>query len=220
MSTFDPHSAAVHFRLDEELKTVHLVRPTMLIGRSPNSDIPLSSRMVSRQHASLTFESDAWWVEDQKSSGGTYVNGLRVERQQLRDGDRIQLGDVELHFTILGFGPCSTVGLGKPVSLPEPIAPRHELLPEGHFDDFDVPAPGPLPPVFPSSRPHGDIADLRFTAVDVRRRAHSSARDALGIRSVSTMPIWPGATSKPSSSEPRRTTRRFAAPPGFSWLRP
>jgi two-component system, cell cycle response regulator len=70
------------------------------IGRSLEADIRLEDEGVSRLHLRLD-RSDEGPVElvDLDSTNGSYVNGDRVHRQQLEDGDRIQLGSV----TILKF---------------------------------------------------------------------------------------------------------------------
>lgn len=64
-----------------------------LIGRADEADLPLLEERVSRKHALVKVGSDGGVViEDQGSSNGTFVNGVRVQKQELRDGDRIQIG--------------------------------------------------------------------------------------------------------------------------------
>ncbi|MEE8625366.1 MAG: FHA domain-containing protein, partial [Acidiferrobacterales bacterium] len=66
----------------------------ILIGRGADADIPLiEERRVSRKHAIIRVSAEGNVViEDQGSSNGTFVNGTRVTRQELKDGDRIQIG--------------------------------------------------------------------------------------------------------------------------------
>jgi diguanylate cyclase (GGDEF)-like protein len=66
----------------------------ILIGRGADADIPLiEERRVSRKHAIIRVSVEGNVViEDQGSSNGTFVNGTRVTRQELKDGDRIQIG--------------------------------------------------------------------------------------------------------------------------------
>ena len=70
------------------------------IGRSLGAGlvIPESADSVSRQHAEVELQGDRQVeLRDTNSSNGTFLNGRRVERQRLHDGDRIQLGvDVKL----------------------------------------------------------------------------------------------------------------------------
>ncbi|HWB81577.1 MAG TPA: GGDEF domain-containing protein [Nannocystaceae bacterium] len=81
-------------------KMFKLPNGPVTIGRSLEADIRLEDEGVSRLHLRLD-RSDEGPVElvDLDSTNGSYVNGDRVHRQQLEDGDRIQLGSV----TILKF---------------------------------------------------------------------------------------------------------------------
>src|ERR1700691_3964577 len=53
------------------------------IWRLPDSDIVLRSRGISRHHARIVREGEAFVVIDLHSKQGTFVNGLRIDRQQL-----------------------------------------------------------------------------------------------------------------------------------------
>jgi sigma-B regulation protein RsbU (phosphoserine phosphatase) len=71
------------------------------IGRDPSQDLPLAFPFVSRSHAQIVWEDPHFIVVDIGSRGGTFVNGVRVHRGKLEDGDRIQFGGehvVELRF--------------------------------------------------------------------------------------------------------------------------
>ena len=64
-----------------------------LIGRGDESDLPLGESRVSRKHAVIRVNQDRTVViEDQGSSNGTFVNGTKVDKHQLEDGDRVQIG--------------------------------------------------------------------------------------------------------------------------------
>ncbi len=64
-----------------------------LIGRGEEADIPLLEQRVSRKHAVIKVDPQGTVIiEDQGSSNGTFVNGVKVHRQELKDGDRIQIG--------------------------------------------------------------------------------------------------------------------------------
>ena len=63
----------------------------MLIGRHQDADLLLQSADVSRRHAALLLKQDALYVQDLKSSNGTFVNDARVENETLlKDGDIVQ----------------------------------------------------------------------------------------------------------------------------------
>jgi hypothetical protein len=68
------------------------------IGRSPDCGIFLDDVTVSRKHAVLVTRNGAFFIEDQGSLNGTYVNRKRVESAQLEDGDELQIGKYRLTF--------------------------------------------------------------------------------------------------------------------------
>lgn len=67
------------------------VERDMLIGRHQDADLLLQSADVSRRHAAFLVKEDALYVQDLKSSNGTFVNDARVEHEMLlKDGDIVQ----------------------------------------------------------------------------------------------------------------------------------
>ncbi|MFN0253860.1 MAG: sigma 54-interacting transcriptional regulator [Kofleriaceae bacterium] len=68
------------------------------IGRDANMQVALDDTKVSRHHATITREGTDWVLVDAESRHGTFVNGARVTRQALRDGDQLQLGSTVLRF--------------------------------------------------------------------------------------------------------------------------
>lgn len=71
---------------------------TSRIGRSEESEIVLLDPGVSRAHAVVEIKAGAAVVRDLGSTNGTFVNGRRVEREALRDGDELRLGSTRLRF--------------------------------------------------------------------------------------------------------------------------
>ena len=68
------------------------------IGRSPDCPVFLDDVTVSRRHAVLAERDGHWFVEDQGSLNGTFVNRRRVESAELSDGDELQIGKYRLTF--------------------------------------------------------------------------------------------------------------------------
>ena len=64
----------------------------ILIGRADDSTLVLTDDFASSRHARLTNRSGQWYVEDLGSTNGTLVNGRRITRQPLADGDVIRIG--------------------------------------------------------------------------------------------------------------------------------
>ena len=62
------------------------------IGRSQDCELWLGDDGVSRKHARIFQEGTSYLIEDTESANGTFVQGQRVSRQVLRDGDVIQFG--------------------------------------------------------------------------------------------------------------------------------
>jgi len=68
------------------------------IGRTPDNDVQIDAPNVSRHHAVLLVGSDHCRIEDLNSTNGVMVNGNRVVRQELRDGDTVTIGKTEFRF--------------------------------------------------------------------------------------------------------------------------
>ena len=67
------------------------------IGRAPGADFIVDAGMVSRVHCRLSAGATEVEVVDLDSTNGTYLNGLRVERALLKDGDQLGVGRVTLN---------------------------------------------------------------------------------------------------------------------------
>ena len=71
--------------------------PINSIGRNVNNTIFVEDDFVSANHAMLTFRGRSWFVEDQGSTNGTYVNGHRIDRPvALSFGDEVTIGRVRM----------------------------------------------------------------------------------------------------------------------------
>ncbi len=69
----------------------------MTIGRGLEADIRMEDEGVSREHAQVTGSSDGNPIlEDLDSRNGTFVNGIQIQRQELKDGDKIQIGSISI----------------------------------------------------------------------------------------------------------------------------
>jgi pSer/pThr/pTyr-binding forkhead associated (FHA) protein len=71
--------------------------PINSIGRNVNNTIFVEDDFVSANHAMLTFRGRSWFIEDQGSTNGTYVNGHRIDRPvALSFGDELTIGRVRM----------------------------------------------------------------------------------------------------------------------------
>jgi pSer/pThr/pTyr-binding forkhead associated (FHA) protein len=82
----------VYFRRDGERKDFQLDKPVCTLGRRQDCDLQIPLMGISRQHCQLSVQGDKILVKDMGSSNGTFVNGKRVEQQELAAGDKLQVG--------------------------------------------------------------------------------------------------------------------------------
>lgn len=68
------------------------------IGRTPDNDVQIDTTFVSRHHAVLLCSADHCIVEDLNSTNGVLVNGRRIVRQILQDGDMLTVGKTEFRY--------------------------------------------------------------------------------------------------------------------------
>ncbi len=82
-------AAGARYLLDTDSTTV---------GRHPEAGIFFDDVTVSRRHAEITRSRSTFELVDQRSLNGTYVNGERVDRAELRNGDEVRIGKFRLNF--------------------------------------------------------------------------------------------------------------------------
>jgi hypothetical protein len=73
-------------------------KPRIVLGRSREADVRVPGESISRRHAEIRHEDGEYWLVDLGSMNGSHVNGKRVDRVQLADGDTIALGSTEIVF--------------------------------------------------------------------------------------------------------------------------
>jgi pSer/pThr/pTyr-binding forkhead associated (FHA) protein len=64
----------------------------IIVGRSSDLDMVLVEDMVSRKHARINMQPDGIWIEDLGSTNGTFVNGEKIKKAKLKEGDRVLIG--------------------------------------------------------------------------------------------------------------------------------
>lgn len=80
-------------------KNFEINKKKFFIGRNPKCDIHVNDEEVSRKHARVEITPTGINIHDLGSTNGTLVNGMKVKKHTLQDGDRVQIGT----FTILKF---------------------------------------------------------------------------------------------------------------------
>ncbi len=85
---------------------IPLDRENVILGRALEADVRVNDFQVSRQHARiLTVQNedgaDEYIVQDLDSRNGTFLNGRRVRKEKLENGDKITIGDTIVRFDLL-----------------------------------------------------------------------------------------------------------------------
>ena len=83
---------ALVFVQGSEQKNIVLNRTPFTVGRKVDKDLVIADPRVSRDHAQIMQEGVDFYLVDQGSKHGTFVNGERVQRQKLERGDRLEFG--------------------------------------------------------------------------------------------------------------------------------
>jgi len=94
-----PEDACIIVIYGPELgKRLQLGTAPFEIGRSAKSDLFIDQESVSRHHARIVFDGRQYWLQDQRSTNGTFVNDVAVTEKELRDGDQVRIGRSILKF--------------------------------------------------------------------------------------------------------------------------
>jgi type II secretory pathway predicted ATPase ExeA len=78
---------------ERELKSGRLV-----IGRTPDNDLAIDSKFISRHHCQIVTQLNACVIEDLNSTNGIFVQSKRVRRHNLNDGDVVHVGQHEIMY--------------------------------------------------------------------------------------------------------------------------
>jgi chromosome segregation ATPase len=93
-----PELVAELIRMDGDRPVTHILARRTRIGRAQTCDLQIESTSVSRHHALVLVGPREAIIEDLNSTNGVIVNGRKVSRQLLRDGDAITIGEIQFRF--------------------------------------------------------------------------------------------------------------------------
>lgn len=81
-----------------EIKEVQLSKERTSLGRRPYNDIVIDNLAVSGEHAVLEMIGNEVYLEDLNSTNGVIINGKKISKQQLHNGDIAELGKYKIRF--------------------------------------------------------------------------------------------------------------------------
>jgi pSer/pThr/pTyr-binding forkhead associated (FHA) protein len=98
-------------------QVIPLTRGTTTMGRHLENDVVFHEDFLSRYHSEIILEDGQYVLYDKGSTGGTYVNGKKVERCILNSGDLISMANIQIMFvdnnsSLLNKSTGMTQGLG------------------------------------------------------------------------------------------------------------
>jgi pSer/pThr/pTyr-binding forkhead associated (FHA) protein/DNA-binding transcriptional MerR regulator len=140
------------------------------IGRGPENEVFLDDVTVSRRHAVLVHRDDGYYIDDEESLNGTYVNRRRVESAKLEDGDEVQIGKYRL--TFLESVP-STQSTHHRRRLAASTRPRRVCIPDKR--------PSSWPRRFSPSTREDRLKRLMPSSPESARRARERSHDRRGL---------------------------------------
>ncbi len=83
---------------DNVVHKYFLYKDVVTIGRAPDNEISIENLAVSRRHIVIRCVEGRYYVEDNNSANGSYVNGVKVSKTEIQDKDIITVGKHKLHF--------------------------------------------------------------------------------------------------------------------------
>ena len=100
-----------------------LTEAQTVLGRDPTCAVVIPDVRMSRRHCIIRVHEGAFFIEDLKSTNGTFVNGRSITRTQLADNDKIVLGSSVIYFG--SERPANLSSRGRVMVVDEPPGPHH-----------------------------------------------------------------------------------------------
>jgi len=108
--------ARLTLELENRVLKEYAIGPTTTIGRLADNTIVIDGPAVSSHHASVFNDGGLLTVEDLQSTNGTFVNGVRVSRRILKDGDVLQIGQHRLVLDQMAEGEAERIDDAAPAT--------------------------------------------------------------------------------------------------------
>ena len=96
------HVTQIEVQTDgETLSVLSFPQGRIIVGRSPDNEIYIKNKFVSRHHAQLVSDDEGCVIEDLNSTNGMFINEKQIKKRRLQDGDVVSLGVHQLVYTDL-----------------------------------------------------------------------------------------------------------------------
>lgn len=101
LSSRQPVALTLSPGMESDIAETRLTLPEITIGRDPSCNLPLDDHTVSAHHARLSYRQGQWWVEDLRSTNGTFLNQVPVSLPLVvTTGDELRFGQVAFNISI------------------------------------------------------------------------------------------------------------------------
>lgn len=108
--------------------TIDLSQREHDIGTKRTAAISIRDPWISFKHAKIGFENNHFFIEDLNSTNGVWINGTRIKRQSLQDGDLVYLGKTKIRFQEATNGAAAAPAAATSSDLRDLQEERDELL--------------------------------------------------------------------------------------------
>lgn len=194
--------AALRFEIRYPTGATHEVElqgTVAILGRDPSCDLVINDVKCSRRHAVMEAGPDGLVVRDSGSANGVYVNGRKIDRVALKEGDEVKLGDVTL------------------IVLPEEVAGTLVMGPDEYGG---APPPPPVTTEMPAIDPDGTILPLPGAvpppAPPLPHPPGAGSSGTIPVMAAPPLPPRPAAPAPPLPPPPMRPPSVGAPPPPFA----
>ncbi|MEO8857712.1 MAG: FHA domain-containing protein [Burkholderiaceae bacterium] len=137
------------------IREVQLTKDRTTLGRRPYNDVVIDNLAISGEHAVFQVAGSDVYIEDLNSTNGSYVNGKAIKKQQLQNGDTVEVGKYKIKF----------------VSEPAGDGFEKTMLVKSGPGGYAASAPSPAP----SMAPHAPMAAPASTSAQASIKVLSGA---------------------------------------------
>jgi pSer/pThr/pTyr-binding forkhead associated (FHA) protein len=165
---------------DREMGRWEMDRPRLRVGRTPDNDIVIDNLAVSRLHALIEEEKGDYFIKDCDSLNGIEVNGERVKRRRLIDGDEVSIAKHTILFRVPS--GHAVVEAEEKAGFDQTMIFSRSAVTPGPLNAPGRPERTPAPAG--AGRPRADVNATVAVATVAVRRPRLVARDEFGERVI------------------------------------